>query len=248
MDNLFDQCRFPDLDAPYATALREAVRFILDYVEPVGIIAAGTIIRGNPNPNSDFDLYVLHHQSRRQRVQRWFNGVPTEIFINPPHYIPTYFAEEGSEGRPSTAHMFATGFIVLDVDSVIESLRVRAREALAQRPALSSIQLTMIRYGAADMLENAMDIRRTAPENARMLLCSAVMEMLKYAYLRAGRHQPRHKEMLAQLSVLDAELADLAFAYYRTLGDEAFEIAGRIADKTIATRGFFEWESNWQDV
>lgn len=248
MDSLFDQCQFPDLDEPYATALREAVRFILGYVEPVAIIAAGSIIRGNPNPNSDFDLYVLHRQPRRQRVQRWFNGVPTEIFINPPDFIPTYFADEGSEGHPSTAHMFATGSVVFDVESVIEPLRAQAREALAQPPNPSSTQLTLMRYGAADMLENALDIRDTAPENARILLCVAVMDMLKYAYLKAGRHLPRHKDMLAQLSGLDAELADLAFAFYRTSGDEAFELAGKIADKTIATRGFFEWESDWQDV
>jgi predicted nucleotidyltransferase len=53
---------------PYRSALRDAVRYILDRYVPVGIIAAGTILRGNPSPTSDLDLYVIHAKPERQPV------------------------------------------------------------------------------------------------------------------------------------------------------------------------------------
>lgn len=49
-------CRFPGLREPYATALRDAVAFALTRTQPIGIVAAGTIIRGNPDRSSDIDL------------------------------------------------------------------------------------------------------------------------------------------------------------------------------------------------
>jgi hypothetical protein len=45
---LIQDCRFPELPEPYDSALREAVAYVLDRVEPLGIIASGTIVRGNP--------------------------------------------------------------------------------------------------------------------------------------------------------------------------------------------------------
>lgn len=41
-DKLPTDCHFPDLPAPYAVALREAVVFILDRYDVLGIIASGT--------------------------------------------------------------------------------------------------------------------------------------------------------------------------------------------------------------
>lgn len=68
------------LAEPYASALREAVDFILAELEPVGIVASGTIIRGTAHRNTDLDLYVVRLGTHRRRVQRFFRGVPAEIF------------------------------------------------------------------------------------------------------------------------------------------------------------------------
>lgn len=240
---MFDHCQFPQLTEPYHTALQQAVRFIWDYVDPLAIIAAGSIIRGQPNPNSDFDLYVIHAPHRRQRVQRFFNGVPTEIFINPPHQVERYFEEERESGQPSTSHMLVTGFVVFERDSILEELRQRAQHELARPPAPSTMQLKMLRYNAMDMYENAVDIQHDDPENALMLLNEAVMVMLRYYFLKSGHYLPRHKEWLQSLP---PELEALARQFYR--GEQPFETAAKIADLTIETRGFYEWETDWQNV
>ena len=57
---------------------------------------------------------MIHRGSFRQRVQKFFSGVPAEIFVNPPSGIEKYFTEEHAVRRPLTAHMLATGFVVTE--------------------------------------------------------------------------------------------------------------------------------------
>jgi predicted nucleotidyltransferase len=111
--NDLDECRWPALSEPYASALREAVEWVSGRFDVVGIIAAGSIVRGRPDASSDLDLYVIHLPLVRQRIQRFFSGVPAEIFVNPPQAIRRYFAAEHREARPITAHMLGTGATVL---------------------------------------------------------------------------------------------------------------------------------------
>lgn len=244
-ESLFAQCRWPDLPAPYAEALREAVRFILERCPDVqGIVVSGTILRGNPAPSSDLDIYVIRRELQRQRVQKFFSGVPAEIFINPEKKVPDYFAEEARDGRPITAHMLGTGFTILDCDGVIAGLQARAHQLLQTPPALSAEALTTARYRAAARYEDATDIANTRPETARMILGLAVHDMLLYHFLAGHRFVPRDKDLLEALQTWDAPLGALVRHFYgaATL-EEALAAAEQIADRTIATRGFFEWES-----
>lgn len=97
-------------------ALNEAVSFIESTTDAVAVIAAGTIIRGVPDKNSDLDIYVLHDAPWRCRIQRYFNGVATEIFVNRFDHVYTYFVDEDRKGRPMTAHMLATGVVLRGAD------------------------------------------------------------------------------------------------------------------------------------
>jgi hypothetical protein len=69
------QCSWPTLAEPFATALRQAVSFVFEELQPIGVIATGTIVRGHSHRSSDLDVYVVHLGSYRRRIQRFFNGV-----------------------------------------------------------------------------------------------------------------------------------------------------------------------------
>ncbi len=122
-----DRCSWPALTDPYDIALREAVEFTFQRFEVSGIFACGSVIRGEGDALSDIDLYVVNADPFRQRFQRRFNGIPTEIFVNPAHQIRAYFADEHAVGRPCTAHMLSTGHVVLSNDPVVEQLIGEAR-------------------------------------------------------------------------------------------------------------------------
>jgi predicted nucleotidyltransferase len=236
--------RYPPLGEPYATALREAVAFIFDRFTPCGIVAAGTIVRGNPSPSSDLDVYVLHHAPERQRIQRRFAGVPAEIFVNPPARVERYLDAEAREGRPITAHMLSTGFAVYAGDECLAGLRRRGEEIIAWGPDPTVEDLVRQRYGATTLFEDAADVAASDPETAVALLTRAVEEAIRYAFWAAGVWQPRHKDVLRRLGEIDAEAAHIARAYYRGAGvDARFARARALLERLAIPTGFFEWES-----
>ncbi len=183
-------CHWPAVTEPYATALREAVAFGLARYPLAGIVASGSILRGQAGPNSDWDLHLIHRKQQRQRVQQRFNGVPAEIFVNPPAALRRYFRDEHARLRPLTAHMLATGHVVAANDPVVSELIAEAAVWLAEPINVSQNQLVEKRYFAVDQLDNARDVRVADPANSRLLLNQAVNMMLEYPFWASGRFLP----------------------------------------------------------
>jgi hypothetical protein len=145
--------------------------------------------------------------------------------------------------------MWATGHVVFAGAPEVAELQQRAREVLELPPAYDDQQLTAARYRAAFHYEDATDVVTTRPVTANMLLASAVYEMIRYHFMAVNRYLPRDKDLLRALDGLDPDLARLARAFYATadLG-ERLALAEEIALCTIHTHGFFEWESEPEDV
>lgn len=238
------RCSWPSLSDPFAPALRQAVDFIFQEVEPVGVLATGTIIRGGAHSSSDLDIYVVHVAPYRRRIQRFFNGVPTEIFINPPSAIRACFAHEDRDGRRLTAHMLATGTVVFQNDPVVDVLRTEAAQWLAKETRLSDLERVSARYTIASRLEDAFDVLGSDDVTAAMLLSESVFAMLEY-FCKAKRGQiPRQKDLLAQVAAEHPVVGARAAEFFRAsdLWERA-QLATALADFTIGTRGFFEWDS-----
>jgi hypothetical protein len=242
-------CHFPPLPDPYDRALRETVSFVLERFQPIGIIAAGTIVRGTPDAASDLDVWVVHLKPVRQRLQKFFNGVPAEIFVNPPWVIQKYFLQEQQEGRPISAHTMATGTVVLAMDPVVEQLRKTAISLLSSSPSLTPQKLTQARYAAATKLEDALDMVERNPTAANMLASDAVRQMLQFVFLKAGQFIPRDKDLLDALTNLDSELAIKVRLFFESADwRRRMHLANELADRVLEVRGFFEWNSEPEDT
>lgn len=242
-------CQWPKLATPYDSALQGAVAHILERFSVLGIIASGSIIRGNPGPTSDFDIYVIHAQPQRQRLQQIFHGVPAEIFVNPPHMIRSYFENEHRDGRPCTAHMLVTGFPVLVNDPVVKALQEEARTWLQKTPSVPEQKLLWQRYALVDLLDNARDLLRSDPECATRILHQAVDGMVDYRFLSNGHFLPRPKEALTKLAELDPELAQVTRVYFQTNNVQIqAQLADTLARRILGITEFFEWESELEAV
>ena len=242
-------CNFPKLPDKYDRALREAVSFVLELFKPVGIIAAGTVVRGTPDITSDLDVWVIHMEPVRQRLQKFFVGVPAEIFVNPPWVIQKYFVQDQAEARPISAHMMATGTVVLATDPVVEQLRQTAISLLRSSPTLTPQRLTQARYAAATKLEDAVDIVERNPAAAVMLASEAVRQMLHFAFLKAGRFIPRDKDVLDALMTMDPDLATKAQRFFDAVDwKRRMQLANELADHILEVRGFFEWTSELEEM
>ncbi|MBC7894674.1 MAG: nucleotidyltransferase domain-containing protein [Cytophagaceae bacterium] len=243
-DEVFAHCRWPDLGPKHDRALKSAVAWVLGVTEPLGIVATGTIVRGEAHASSDIDLYVLHEAPYRRRVQRFFEGVPTEIFINSPDAVRSYFETEHRTGRRITAHMLATGFIVLGQESEMERLCDEARSWLELSEVLQGPKADAARYAAATPLEDAADIIESDEVNASLLLHRAVTQMLECRLRLDGRPVPRAKALVAEVTALDPELGRLVRQFTAAgTAAERLEVAHQVSDRTIGVRGFFEWDS-----
>ena len=242
--SVLDRCTWPPLASPHAEALRAAVMFILQEVDAVGIIATGTIVRGTPHESSDLDIFVIHDAPHRRRIQRFFHGVPTEIFINPASAVRRYFVEDCRDARPITAHMLATGTVVLDASPVVAELREEAVEWLAKVAPSSEDAVVRERYAAATRFEDGVDVAAADPGTATMLVTQAVTEMLEHFCRVNDGRVPRAKELLATVAARDAELGRVAQAFFSATSIAERLTAGRsIAERTVEACGFFEWDS-----
>ena len=236
-------CVWPPLPEPHLTALREAVAFVLEAFDPVGVFACGSVLRGVGDASSDVDVYVIHQANFRQRVQKFFAGVPAEIFVNPPAAIEAYFEEERGSRRLLTAHMLATGALVLDRDPVVEELRSKAKAILESAPEVPSDTLYE-RYSLAIGFEDALDKLEKDPATARMILGMVMERLLGLAFKSAGVWHPRAKDVLSELERVNKRHGELARTFYTTDSlEEQFRVAGLLMDDLVGARGFFEWSS-----
>jgi len=241
---MLENCDFPKLPTRYDVALRGAVSFVLASFTPVGIIASGTILRGNPDATSDIDLWVVHLEPMRQRLQRFFNAVPVEIFVNPPWAIQTYFAQDQSSARPISAHMMATGHVILATNPIVAELRREAKWLLTQPPDLSEEAITQAKYAAATRFEDGTDIAIRNPIGASMMLSQSLVEMIRFAFMQTRRFVPSDKDLLEEFGLFDNESAAKVRAFFQTSDcQERVTLATEVADRILGTRGFFEWTS-----
>jgi predicted nucleotidyltransferase len=238
------QLHYPALAAPFDSALHDAVADILAQFDPVGIVAAGSVLRGAGAPTSDIDLYVIQQAPFRQRLQRRYAGVPCEIFVNPPEMVRRYFEDEHCHGRPITAHMLATGYVVLDRDPVVQTLRNEAEDWLATAPTLGEERLRWLRYLLVDQADNIRDVAATDPTLARLLLGELLPQLATYIFLAAGRHVPRHKDLLADMARLD----EAAAVSMRAIVDApnlsaALLLTVSLMLRILGSTTFFAWDS-----
>lgn len=229
----------------YQLALRQALAWITTHFEPLGIVASGSIIRGNPHATSDFDLYVIHEKAFRQRVQKRFNGVPCEIFVNNPAQVRDYFASELRQNRPVTAHLLATGQVVHGHDNPhILALVEEARYYATLANPLTEEQAAFRKYGLTTLLEDAADTLATDEVTSLYLLNQAMTQLVEFVFAAQPRPLPRIKDRLQILYEIDATVGRGVRQYYQPTGAaQKYAVAQALVMHVAGATEFFEWSS-----
>jgi predicted nucleotidyltransferase len=249
MSDHTDEFVWPEVDEPYASALRAAVEMILAHYTPLGVIASGSVLRGQGGPTSDLDIFVIHQAPFRQRLQRRFHNVATEIFVNPPEKVREYFGEEHADRRPITAHMLATGIVVLRRAAVVDELRNEAATWLTKRPQPTASQLRWSRYSLVDLLDNTRDVLDSDIATANYLLHQVTAGIVNYWYAASNRFTPRLKEILLTLHKEEPAVGELVQLYYETPSlKQRFQLVELLAHYVLGETTFFEWDSEPEPV
>lgn len=188
--------------------------------------------------------------THRRRVQRFFGDhVPTEIFINPLSAIRVYLAAEHEAGRPSTAHMLATGHVVFQRGAELDRLRKEAREWLGRQSVPDEAAAIRARYAIATAVDDAAEAAADDPATSAMLITHTAIERLEFWCRAKTGHIPRRKDLLARVTAVDPALGALGRRVFLARScAEREAAAAELADRTIGVRGFFEWDSGAEAV
>ena len=129
---------------PFDQAVAELEAHVRATWQPLGILIAGSFVRGEAGPTSDLDVFVIHDRPWRLRAQRRFAGVPAELFVNPPAQIRRYFASEHAAGRTITGlRLSSAGLARLDQLDVA----ARARRRRSLRGQVAGAERSELRRG-----------------------------------------------------------------------------------------------------
>jgi hypothetical protein len=240
--------RFAELSPDHRVALARAIEFIVDRYEPRGILVAGTIIRGEGHTNSDLDVAVIHDQPWRQRVQRFENDVPVEIFVNPRFQWEKTFAAEARSGQPSMLGIVSTGIPVYATDSTLAELISHAHRLYAAGPQLTAEQLTNLRYALVTQFEDAVDIETEDLDRSNAYIINSLLQTARLSLLQSGEWLPREKQLFDRLDTREPELGKDLRAIFAAPRTSWVGLAGPLIERVAGTARFFAWESTPQPV
>ncbi|MCH8129386.1 MAG: hypothetical protein IIC70_05730 [Acidobacteria bacterium] len=231
----------PQLEPPFDRALADALDYVFEiHDDVVSINLAGSVFRGETDPRSGLDLYVIIGGELRHRDQRIFAGVSTEMFFNNEKRARGYFERDQREGGASALALMAFGHIIYDPDGVFARLQADALDVMERGPTVPEETVTVRRYGAVDQMDNALDVADRDPAMARILATEAVSQAIAVWFVERGGWIPRGKDRLQGLRMVDPEAA---------IAVERFVESGSVAEAEeaiavlLGVGGFFEWDS-----
>ncbi|MDQ3019385.1 MAG: nucleotidyltransferase domain-containing protein [Bacteroidota bacterium] len=233
------------MNEQHKRALDKALIWIRDNFKPIVIIVTGSIVRENPNFNSDLDIYVIHEDNFRQRIQKYFNSIPCEIFVNNIKHINKYLEEEYEDNRPITAHMISTGKVLIGNDNKeFKKLMQSANEFLLKSPGLSDKKKIYRKYMISSLFEDATDVKDTDVLTGTYFLNKMVSDIIDYIFISNSIPLPRSKERIKYLEMNFPDIWKLISSYY-TSEDffNKYDIAKILVGKIAGEYGFFEWAS-----
>jgi hypothetical protein len=221
--------------------LDELLAYVRKTYEPLGIVVGGSILRGEGGPNSDYDVFVIHDQPWRQRVQRFLGDVPAELFVNPPAAVRGYLQSEHAAARPVCAHLLSTGQIVEPSAPVVHELVAEAKQWLAKPPPPFDEQPA--RYRVVDILDDARDVHGLDPATELLLLMEAVGLLVEFVFRSHGQHLPRRKSRLERMAELDPVAADRVRQLPQVSEGSRLGLVEELVRDVLGVDSFFPWSS-----
>src|SRR5262245_47968153 len=172
--------------------LIKITRQILDerYPDADVIFLAGSLLRGEGTPYSDFDLVVIFEKlPRAWRESFNFQGYPVEAFVHDPETLNYFLFEPSRSSRPpATARMVFDGIVVDGPYDVSRSLKRVAADIIASGPPeLGDEDERRLRYTITNLID---DIRQPRSKEELVASGAELYGALSDYYFRANGQWP----------------------------------------------------------
>ncbi len=242
-----DAAAFAGLSPEQAAALRAVVAEYGARPEVAAILLAGSVVRGEGGPTSDLDCWVMADLPYRQRRSFLVDGVPVEVFLNPPAALDRALLTADAHAM----HMVGYGrpvYVRPGAAAEVAAWQARSRAAYtAGPPPLDAEAVARERYAAIDLLLDAADVAGTDPAAARLVMDQALAAVLALRYARRRVWMPKWKRLPADLAARDPALAARVRAYLAAPDAAAAYAALEAVYAAVLPEGFglvqWCWES-----
>lgn len=226
-------------------ALTEAINWIEENYSAIGIIASGSIIRGNPGKESDFDIFVIHEKSFRQRVQKYFNQVPCEIFVNNIDHINASFLAEQKANRPVTAHMISTGKVIKGSENEHVKTAIRNAGDFKNKPReITEMDIVRDKYSITNLLEDANDTISEDALTCEYILNRTLDKFIDFWFVLNQIPLPRIKERMITLKNKDLDIYNqIQSIFNQNSLSQKLTQTNELIESFVSEKGFFEWQS-----
>lgn len=220
----------------------------------IGVLAGGSLLRGEGDRHSDIDVVVVIASPRRRRWNVMIDGVEIEMFVNPPFQMRRYFEEDRQSGRGVQPHLCSTGRIVFDPQGVMAALQAEAHSIWHAGPsALSERDRWQFRYAVADGLRDIEDVEASDKERAVLLIGALLPQIIDQHYRISGRWLHKRKRVLDDLAHWDPAACSLARRACNdgTASGERLTAVRALAAHVLAPIGGvmpLEWSTNWEEL
>ena len=222
--------------------------------ELIGVLVAGSRLRGDGDVHSDLDVVVVIASPRRRRWNVVLAGVEIEMFVNPPFQMRRYFEQERQSGRGLEPHLCSTGRIVFDPQGVMAAIQAEARSIWdAGPPRLTEQDRWQFRYRVADVLRDIADVEASDKERAVFLIGMLLPELIDQHYRISGRWLHKRKRVLDDLGHWDEVATQLA----RQACNETIAVSRRCEAVRALARHVLtpiggvmpiEWSTDWEEL
>lgn len=173
------------------------------------VFAAGSIRRNEATATSDIDLVVVYPKlAQAYRESFTYKGWPVEAFVHDPETLNYFFWEvDAKDGTPSLPFMVLEGQAIPESHVLVSRLKSLADRVLdAGPPKYSQEQLTNLRYGISDLLD---DLRSPRNDFESKAIVGKLHEQLGDFWFRAqGRWSAFAKHIPRRMQKLDPVFAE----------------------------------------
>ena len=210
-----------------------------------GVLAGGSLQRGDGPAGGEFDLVVLCPvEPPRRFIRQRFEGVPVDVVPGTAAGLRRELDAEVSAGRPLMAHLLDTGELLFDdAQGTLAHLVALAKARLQRGPGFTPAVLRRNRQLAAGAVQDALDAFNARSPEATRAVHRAVDALAAQCFFERGRFVPRVRQQLSQLRELDPQAAQLLHEVLTLQGLDAGTKLRDAARRLLVAEAFFDWDA-----
>jgi hypothetical protein len=201
------------LAEPFFTALARSVASLSEDPQVEAVFLGGSAALGQLCERSDLDLLLIKctDVTVMERYAHYVGAVQVQVISGPPRQYDIWLEQDRPQG--TVVRQLADGHVLFDRSGLGAHYHARAVEVVGRGlEPMSEPQVRSRRFLMTELLDDLADCANDSAQ-ARWLMDTGLSVAVETAFLWQRRWTPKAKRALAEVELLDSELAGLCRSF-----------------------------------